>query len=181
MDSFAEGMEDSIDFEELRSQLFHTYQQQTSLRKSIVQLSSIFYGPTPLANMATALNYLGINTQGGKPFTPSNLRAYVTPLIKDQVLIYGAGHLPQCHPLLVELVTRNAVQLDLFDPMLEAVKSAVHPRRPSTGRANRVRHICRTKDELYREARFAFYAQDYDGLPQLFLDYSNYNYYATAV
>ncbi|MEM9806077.1 MAG: hypothetical protein AAF959_12425 [Cyanobacteria bacterium P01_D01_bin.56] len=177
MDDF---MGNEIDFEELRWQLFDIYQQQIPLHQSIVQLSSIFYGPTSLTHIATALNYLGITTKTDKQFTPSNLKPHITHLIEGQLLIHGAGHLPQCHPLLVELVTRNAMQLDLFEPMLHAAKSVLHARRP-TGRTNRIRHICRSKDELYREARFALYSQDYNGLPQLFLDYSNYNYYATPV
>ncbi|MEM6251509.1 MAG: DEAD/DEAH box helicase [Cyanobacteria bacterium P01_D01_bin.156] len=179
MSNFTEG--DMVDFEELRSQLFDTYQQLSPLRQSITQLSSLFYGPTPLASLCAALNHIGISTPTGKQFTPSNLRSQINFLIEVQVLIYGAGHLPQCNPLLVELVTRNAVQLDIFEPMLQAVKSVVHPRHATGGRINRIRHICRTKDDLYREARLALYSKEYDGLPQLFLDYSNYNYYATSI
>ena len=174
-------MDDGIDFEELRSQLFDTYQQQSPIRKSIVQLFSIFYGPTTIANAVTALNQIGITTKTNKKFTHSNLKSQVVKLIEDQLLIYGSGHLPQCHPLIVEMVTRNAVELDIFEPMLRAVANIFHPRRNYVGRADRIRHICRSKDELYREARLALYDQDYDGLPQLFLDYSNYNYYATPV
>ncbi|NEQ48529.1 MAG: DEAD/DEAH box helicase [Leptolyngbya sp. SIO3F4] len=178
MDSW---IDDEIDFEELRSQLFDTYQQQSPLSKSIVQLLSVFYGPTTVANVVTALNYIGITTKTGKKFTPGNLKPQITSLIESDLLIYGAGHLPQCHPLLVEMVTRSAIKLKIYDSMHQAVMSIFHPRRNYVGRANRMRHICRSKDELYREARLVLYAQDYDALPQLFLDYSNYNYYATPV
>ncbi|MEM9264141.1 MAG: DEAD/DEAH box helicase [Cyanobacteria bacterium P01_F01_bin.13] len=178
MDSWTE---DDIDLEELRSQLFDTYQQQQPLRKSIVQLLSVFYGPTSIANIATALNYIDLTTKAGKKITPGNLKPQITALIEAQLLIYGAGHLPQCHPLIVDMVTRNAVKLDIFEPMLQGVRSIFHPRRHYAGRANRIRHICRSKDELYREARLALYEKDYDALPQLFLDYSNYNYYANPV
>ncbi len=179
MNSWTE--EADIDLEEVRSQLFDTYQQQSSLRKSIVQLLSVFYGPTSIAHIATALNYIGLTTKAGKPFTPSNLKPHISALIESQLLSYGAGHLPQCHPLIVEMVTRNAVELDIFESMAQGVRSLFHPRRPSGGRANRIRHVCRSQDELYREARLALYEQDYDALPQLFLDYGNYNYYATPV
>ncbi|MFG6097318.1 DEAD/DEAH box helicase [Leptothoe sp. ISB3NOV94-8A] len=181
MDSWIDEDDELLDFEELRSQLFTTYQQQTSLRKSIVQLLSIFYGPTSLANATTALNYVGITTKTGKTITPSSLKTQITGLINDKLLIYGAGHLPQCHPLIVEQVTRDVVQSGPFEPMLQAVRNIFHPHRQYSGRVNRIRHICRSKDELYREARLALYEQDYDALPQLFLDYSNYNYYATPV
>ena len=178
MDSW---IDDELDVEELRSQLFNIYQQQPPLRKSIVQLFSVFYSPTNLANAVTALNHIGITTKSGKKFTPSSLRTQITVLIEEQLLIQGAGQLPQCHPLIVEMVTRNAVALDTFAPMFDAVMSILHPRRSYGGRANRVRHICRSQDELYQEARLSLYSQDYDALPQLFLDYSNYNYYANPV
>ncbi|MGD1855382.1 MAG: DEAD/DEAH box helicase [Leptolyngbyaceae cyanobacterium] len=178
MDSW---MDDDLDVEALRHQRFDTYQQQPPLRKGVVQLLSIFYGPTSVANIVTALNHVGLTTKTGKKITPSNLKSHLTGLIEDQLLIYGGGHLPQCHPLIVEMVTRDAIKIGTFEPMAQAVMSIFHPRRNYVGRANRIRHICRSKDELYREARLALYSQDYDGLPQLFLDYSNYNYYATPV
>lgn len=174
-------MDDEIDFSELRSQLFKTYQQQASLGTAIVQLLSIFYGPTTITNLVTVLNALGITTKTGKTITPANIKPQVTRLLEDQLLIYGGGHLPQCHPLIVEMVTRHAATLGTFDSMLQAVMNTFHPRRSQTGRANRARHICRSKDELYREARLALYQQEYEILPQLFLDYSNYNYYASPV
>ncbi len=181
MDSWIDDeAEFDFDFEELRSQLFEIYQQQTPLRQNIVQLLSVFYGPTSLANIAAALNHIKVTTATGKTITPSNLRPQITNLMEHQILIYGAGHLPQCHPLIVEMVTREVVESDHFEPMFQAVKSIFHPRRQS-GRINRIRHICRSKDELYREARLALYEGDYEMLPQLFLDYSNYNYYATPV
>ncbi|WP_246559708.1 DEAD/DEAH box helicase [Leptothoe kymatousa] len=172
-------MGDSLDLGELRSQLFDIYQQQSALRTSIVQLSSLFYGPTPIASITASLNQLGNGAK--QQFTPGQIKTQIKGLINDQLLVYGAGNLPQCNPLLVELVTRNIVTLDLFEPMLQAVKSVIHPRHTASGRINRIRHICRSKDELYREARFALYSQDFDGLPQLFIDYSNYNYYANPV
>lgn len=173
--------DDLIAVEELRSQLFQRYQQQTSVRKSIVQIFSIFYSPTSIANATTALNYVGITTKTGKKITPSNLRTQIAGLIEEQLLVYGTGQLPQCHTLIVEMVTRELFASDSFEPMLQAVKSIVHPGRHYSGRANRIRHICRSKDELYREARLTLYEEDFDALPQLFLDYSNYNYYATPV
>ncbi|MEO0735394.1 MAG: DEAD/DEAH box helicase [Cyanobacteria bacterium J06649_12] len=178
MDSW---IDDEIDFEELRSQLFDTYEQQAPLGKVIVQLLSVFYGPTSIANITTALNAIGITTKTGKKITPANLRPQITRLLEIQLLIYGGGHLPQCNPLIVEMVTRQVATLDLFEPMLQGVTNIFHPRRGYGGQANRVRHICRSKDELYREARLALYQQNYKILPQLFLDYSNYNYYANPI
>ena len=175
MDSW---IDDDIDFEELRSQIFDAYQHQSPLQKSIVQLFSIFYGPTSITNAVAALNHIGITTKTGKKITPGNLKPQIAGLIEDQLLIYGSGYLPQCHPLIVEIVTRNTVELDIFEPMAQGVRSVFQPRR---NHINRVRHICRTKDELFREARLALYQQDYEALPQLFLDYGNYNYYATPV
>lgn len=174
-------MDDEIDLEEMRSHLFNTYQQQSPLRKTIVQLLSVFYGATSTANIATALNYIGATTKTGKAITPSNLKSQITALMEEQLLIYGAGHLPQCHALIIEMVSRQTVQSDIFEPMAQAVRGIFHPRRQYSGRTNRIRHICRSQDELYREARLALYSQDYDALPQLFLDYSNYNYYANPV
>ena len=168
-----------IDFDELRSQLFDVYQQQSPFRKSIVQLLSVFYAPATIANLVTALNQIGITTKTGKKITPSNLRPQITALIEEQLVIHGAGHLPQCHLLIVEMVTRDAVKSNIFDPMFKAVRNIFHPRRHYTG--NRIRLIYRSKDELYREARLALYGQDHDTLPQLFLDYGNYNYYAVPV
>ncbi|MBT9315395.1 DEAD/DEAH box helicase [Leptothoe spongobia] len=178
MDSW---IDDEIEFEELQSRLFNTYQQQSPLRKSIVQLLSVFYGPTTIANTVAALNYIGITTKTGKKITSGNLKPQIVSLIEDKLLIYGAGHLPQCDPLIVEMVTRDAVKLDTYELMRQAVTSIFHPRRNHVGRVNRIRHICRSNDELYREARLALYDRDYDALPQLFLDYSNYNYYASPV
>ncbi|MBX2863185.1 MAG: DEAD/DEAH box helicase [Leptolyngbyaceae cyanobacterium MAG.088] len=173
-------MDDEIGFEELRSQLLKSYEQQTSLCKSIVQLFSVFYAPTSIANISTALNYIGVTTKPGENITPSKLKSQITKLLEHQLLVYGAGHLPQCNPLIVEIVTRNVVSSDDFELIFQTVKTILHPRRYS-GRVNRIRHICRSKDELYREARLALYEKDYDALPQLFIDYSNYNYYATSV
>ena len=181
MDSWMDDDVDLIAVEEVRSQLFSLYKQQTPLRKSIVQVFSIFYSPTSIANAATALNYVGITTKTGKKITPSNLRTQIAALLEEQLLIQGAGQLPQCNPLVVEIVTRDVLASDTFATLLQAVKSVVHPGRHYSGRANRIRHICRSKDELYREARLALYEESFDVLPQLFLDYSNYNYYATPV
>ncbi|MEM7794047.1 MAG: DEAD/DEAH box helicase [Cyanobacteria bacterium P01_C01_bin.118] len=181
MDSWVDDEDNYIDFEELRSQLFDTYQQQPPLLKGMVQLLSIFYGPTTIANIVTALNQIGLTTKTGKKITSANIKAQINRLIEDQLLIHGGGHLPQCNPLIVEMVSRNAVRLGTFEPMAQAVTVIFHPRHTYGTRSSRVRHICRSQDELYREARLALYRQDYDSLPQLFLDYSNYNYYAHPV
>jgi hypothetical protein len=66
-------------------------------------------------------NYIGARDHNYKPFTNSTLKPYIDGLLTAGLLVQGQGQGPQCHPLLVEIVTRSAVKADCFEVMAKTV------------------------------------------------------------
>ena len=163
---------------ELRSQLWEIYQQRDPLEQQIVQLLSVVYGSIEAQQAANCFKLAGLKSPRGKVFTAATARALLKKLTQAQLLLYTVDQRYRCHPLLVELATRDAIGQDCFSEWVNIVQRTFPPRL--SGRRG-ITYLFFTQDELFRSARIALYQGDYHQLVGLFEDYAATLYYADTL
>ena len=99
----------------IRSNLTKIYQQLPPKKKQMVQLFSVIYGPVSRTDFLSCLTPCAIKNEDDKAFNGKTLKLYLDNLIDLGVLIQEKGKGPQCHPLLVEIVTRDAIKSGCFE------------------------------------------------------------------
>ncbi len=158
--------------ENQRRQVVEAYYELSSLEQCIAQLFAVIYEPISRASMVLCLNQAAIHDKTGKPFAQQTFKPVCDRLIKLGILVQQSGQGPQCHPLLVEIATRDAVHLKRFEEYVKVVhtKLAV-PQRYRGG----PRYF--TNDfQLIREMRIGIYRHDAKYVFQQIEDYAQSNY-----
>lgn len=157
---------------QVRTQLAQTYRQLPRLEQQIVQLFSVIYEPLPRTSFMQCLNQMGSRDEKGKPFIAKTLKPYLDRLIEAGLLIAEAGQGPQCHPLLVEIATRDAVRDGSFENLVQVVQE----RLPiPLIRGDKTRYFT-NESQLLRELRIGIYRQDIEFINQQFEDYYEYGH-----
>ncbi len=110
-----------INPENQRRQVVEAYYELSSLEPCIAQLFAVIYEPISRASMVLCLNQAAIHDQAGKPFAQTTFKPVCDRLIKLGILVQQSGQGPQCHPLLVEIATRDAVHLKRFEEYVKVV------------------------------------------------------------
>ncbi len=165
------------DLERLRAQLLERYHSLPSLEQLIVQLFSVIYEPISRATFMVCLNQLGAHDPQGKPFTTASLKPHIERLLCDELLTQAGGQGPQCHPLITEIATRDAVHVGRFEMLAQVVQS----RMPITSRwKNGPRHFT-SNHQLMREIRIGLYRHDVQFINQQLEDYAKDNYTQTKL
>lgn len=156
----------------LRTQLVEGYQKLSPLEQAIVQLFSVIYEPVSRAAFAICLNQIGVHNKNDKPFTQQTLKPYIERLLEVGLLIQESGKGPQCHPLLVEIATRAAVQVGRF----ETLALVVQDRLPVSTRWRGGPRCFSGESQLIREVRIGIYRQDIKLINKQLEDYHKYSY-----
>jgi superfamily II DNA or RNA helicase len=162
----------SLNAEQVRQHLVNTYRKLPSLEQVMVQMFAVIYEPVSRTLFVSCWNYLGEQDRSGKHLTPPTSKPYIDRLIALGVLIQGGGTGPQCHPLLAEIATRDAVQANRFERLVQAVQKGFPvPRRWKDG------PISFGNDrQLIREIRIGLYRKDLKFIHKQLEDYSKYSY-----
>lgn len=155
---------------QFRQHLENKYLNLSVLEKKIIQLFSVIYEPLNRTSFLGCLNQAGILDETGKFFTNKTLKPYIDKLIEAELLIQERGQSPQCHYLLVEIATRDAVKSGDFE-ILATVVSQVLP--VSTRYKNGPRYF-QSEGQFIREIRIGIYRQDVNFINKQIEDYYKY-------
>jgi SNF2 family DNA or RNA helicase len=162
----------TFELEQTRSKLVQIYQKLDALEQAMVQLFSIIYEPISRSLFVNCWNYLGEKDRGGKVLTITTIKPLIDRLIQRGALIQPGGLGPQCHPLLAEIATRDAVRANKFERFVQAVEKGFPPPRRWKGGP-----ISFTSDrQLIREIRLGIYRNDLQLIRKQLEDYYKYSY-----
>ncbi|WP_254721978.1 hypothetical protein [Kovacikia minuta] len=162
----------SVDSAKTRDRLIDLYYDLSPLEQLMVQLFSVIYEPISRASFALCLNQIGAQDKNGKLFTAQTLKPYIDRLLELGLLVQGGGLGPQCHPLLAEVATRDAVRVGRFETLAKAVQEKF----PVSTRWKGGPRYFTSKRQLIREVRIGIYRQDFKFVTQQLEDYAKYNY-----
>ncbi|NEO87787.1 MAG: DEAD/DEAH box helicase [Spirulina sp. SIO3F2] len=109
-----------------QSTLQRRYEKLTPVQRSLVQVFALFYEPVSRINAFTCWNDAILPLQlesSAKPLNTSQFSAQITALIKFDILVQNRNEGPHCPELLIDIVTRDAVNMGTFEPIVQAVKA----------------------------------------------------------
>ena len=160
------------DLEQSRLQLVTVYRKLPSLEQVMVQLFSVIYEPVSRSLLLSCWNHLAASDRDIKTLIASTIKPYIDRLLELGVLVQQSGTGPQCHPLLTEIATRDAVQANRFERLVEAVQKGFPvPRRWKDGPIS-----FGTDRQLIREIRIGLYRKDIKFINKQLEDYYKYTY-----
>ncbi|MGB6016370.1 MAG: DEAD/DEAH box helicase, partial [Nodosilinea sp.] len=160
----------------LRANLVQSYQKLAEPERELVQLYSIIYAPVGKVKLLDCLNLYLASAQKPKIAGPHLLNPLITRLNSKRLLVTQSTYGPQCHPLLVDIATRDAIHQGRFEPMVKAVQTKLPIR---THGWNQSLRYFQTEDEFLREVRIGLYRCDWDYIEQQFEAYYS-NPYASS-
>lgn len=163
--------------ENLRKPLIEAYAKRSPLHKNILQLFSVIYEPVSKALLLECLKHSKVRDNNKKPFTTTTLAPHLELLIRANLLIQEKGFGPQCHPLIVEIVTRDAVKTKTFETWANTVEEMLPLRQrwkdgPRTFSSDR---------QLLREVRIGLYRNDLKFINRQFEDCYRYSYHSRSI
>ncbi|MCG9892230.1 MAG: DEAD/DEAH box helicase [Thermosynechococcaceae cyanobacterium MS004] len=162
----------TLNIDALRAELTEKYQKLQPLEQKIIQLFSVIYEPISRTNFVDCFNVLGIRDKNKNAFTAATLKPYIDKLINQSLLLQERTQGPQCHPLFVEIATRDALKTGTFEALVKAVETK-HPVTQSW--RNGPRRFT-SERQFLREVRIGLYGQDIEYIEQQFEDYYKYGF-----
>jgi SNF2 family DNA or RNA helicase len=155
-----------------RQQFVEKYQQLPSLEKLIVQLFSVIYGPISRANSVNCFNLVKSLDGISKNFTAPTLKPYIDRLMQSELLVQDSGQGLRCNLLLMEIATRDAIQLGRFEALVEAVEKIL----PIGTRWKDGPRMFTSENQIIREVRISLYRHDVASITKHLEDYYKYYY-----
>ena len=160
-----------ISQEDLRTTLLERYHQLPAFDRELVQLFSVIYTPVGKTKVVDCLNaYLRHGGQKLK-YDLAKLNPHLTRLMNREILVVEGGHGSRCHPLLVEVVTREALRQGTFEAMVTVVQEKLPI--PTVG-WNRNQRSFQSEDHFLREVRIGLYRVDWGYIEEQFETYYNH-------
>src|SRR5579883_2292383 len=156
---------------ELQAQLTQTYRHLAPPDQKIVQLFSVIYEPTNRNSFMSCLSHIGALDENHKPFVSKTLSRHIDGLLALGLLIQETGQGPQCHSLLTEIATRDAVRTGEF----ERLAAAVEEKLPIRALWHDGPRYFQSKRQLLRQVRIGLYRQNLSFINKQIEDYNKYN------
>ncbi|MBD2770910.1 DEAD/DEAH box helicase [Iningainema tapete] len=163
-------IDSEADIPQLQAQLAFAYRKLPPLEQKIVQLFSVIYEPINRTAFMGCLNQIGVLDQKGKPFVNNILKPYIDSLLAAELLVQESGQGPQCHPLLVEIATRDTVKSGCFEKLAEVVEEKLPI---STRWAGGPRYFASDR-QFIRQVRIGIYRQNPSFINQQLEDYNKH-------
>jgi len=150
----------SADNDELRRTLIAAYDAASPLEQALLQLLSIIYDGVPKTTLAECARRCDLPVFKVKGFPQPGITPILNTLLRQNLVIKTDNQL-NCHILLAEEATHQAVQAGHFEPMLKALQD--------------LRRGFDSKDYPYfhsyqhglRQLRIAFYRGDMARIPRI--------------
>ena len=157
----------------LRQQYIQIFQQLPPTEKEIVQLFSVIYEPVTRSSFLRCIN--AIRQKQGSIITFNNrtLKPYLENLLEQNLLIQEPGKSPQCHPLLAEIATRDAIKVGVWSDMVKIVETELPISTYYTIKDSRK---FSSRQQLLREIRIGIYRQDMKFILRQLECYQKYSY-----
>jgi superfamily II DNA or RNA helicase len=160
------------DPDRLRHQLSQAYKTLSVLDRQIVRLFSVIYEPISRTAFLDCLNQTSCRDENKRLFVGKTLKPHLDRLIEIGVLQQESGQGLRCHPLLVEIASRDSVQEGDFEQFAEIVAQKLpQPRK----RWNETRDFASDR-QLIREVRLGIYRRDFDSIKKQVEDYQRNTY-----
>lgn len=149
----------ATDIKRKRVQLRVVYEELPPVEKQIVQLFSIIYEPVSKKQFSSCFSKIGA-------VDSKTLDVYIDGLVKAELLVKN-NELIQCHDLLVEIVTRDAVSSGIFEVFADSVQVGIPIRNYEI---NGSRYFS-NDTQLIREVRIGIYRGNLNFVDKQFIDY----------
>ena len=160
------------DIEQIRRQLIERYQQLSALDQVIVRFFSLIYEPIARSTFLDCLNQAHYRDENNRRFNGQTLKSHLDLLLEAEVITQDKGYGPRCHPLLVEIASRDSVSKGEFKRFAEIIKAKLAQPRTRWDESL----VFQGKEQLIREIRLAIYSQDFDSIEQQIADYQKTSY-----
>jgi SNF2 family DNA or RNA helicase len=157
------------DSERLRDTLLKLYRKQNAINQYILRLFSVIYAPVSRTNFQACLNRA--LPKGEELFNVAKLKTSLDHLVALGMLEQSTGLGPQCHGVLAERLTREAIKLAEFDRFTEAIDRTMPVRSGYRGGRQ-----FSNRNELVREIRIGLYRNDAAFVSKQLEDYNSYHY-----
>ncbi|NET09146.1 MAG: DEAD/DEAH box helicase, partial [Symploca sp. SIO2B6] len=154
------------------AKLLKTYHQLSPFRQRVLQVFAIAYTPIARTKALECINHAGIKDDDGNKVSISRLKLHIDALLSIDLLKQERGKSAQCNALIVEAVTREAIEADKFELIADAVGAVV----PIPQRYRNGPRMFEGTDQFLREVRLAIYRNRFDLIDELFDDYYKHSY-----
>ncbi|NMF83235.1 DEAD/DEAH box helicase [Nodosilinea sp. P-1105] len=166
------------DIETVRARLVDRYHQLPDLQRQLVQLFSVIYAAVGKNKVVDCFNAYLRHSGQRQQVTLAELNPHFNRLIKQGLLTTASSYAPQCHPLLVEVATRDALHQGTFEFMVKAVQEKLPIQTVPWDKSQRHFH---SQDQLIREVRIGLYRVDWDYMAAQFDAYYNTLFSSNAI
>lgn len=160
------------DSTKLQTQLAQAYRQLSHIDQKIVQLFSVIYEPINRTSFMNCLKQIGTLDENNKPFVNKTLSRHIDGLLAVDLLIQSTGQGPQCHPLITEIATRDAVKAGYFEILATSVSKTL----PISSRYASGTRYFQSECQLIREVRIGFYRHNPNFINKQIEDYQKYSH-----
>lgn len=110
-----------VDLSYQRTQLLTTYRQLSRKQQQVLQLTAVLYEPISKAQLLSCWNRLHPIDSTYPKFTNSTFNPVFAALTAPGLIVAAPAHSYRCHPLLVEILTREAIDAETFEAMATAI------------------------------------------------------------
>ncbi len=164
--------DDDLKIDKQRSQLQELYISLPEVAQRLVQLFAVIYEPLNRTTVMECFNKLGERDLDQKPFVSKTLKPHIDGLLESGLLRQEHGQGPQCHPLIAEIATRDAVKAGRFGQIARVVQKTIPIYYPWQNGPRRFQ----SESQFLREARIGFYQKDLAFFKEQIQDYYQAKY-----
>ena len=160
----------TADNDQLRRTLISAYDAATPLEQAILQLLSIYYDGVVKTTLSEVARRCDLPVFKVKGFPQPGITPLLTRLLRQRLVVKAEANRLNCHLLLIEEVTRRAVQAGHFEPMITAFKEMRY------GFDRQEHPYFHSYREGLRHLRIAFYRGDMARIPRI-LEFCEKNFF----
>jgi superfamily II DNA or RNA helicase len=158
---------------ENRQQLIEIYQKQTTINQEIIQLLSVIYEPITRTSFLECFQLTGNLDEQGKSYNIKTLKPQIDRFLKLRLLAEDGNKKIICHPLIVEIATRDSINQNNFEKFANIVEEKIPISTRSWG--EKLRYFS-SEIQLIREIRLGIYRQDLEFIQQQIEAYKAQSY-----
>lgn len=154
--------------ESYREKLVAKYRNLSPLDQCIVQLYSVAYEALRGELVSLCFQHMGFRTPDGSFINKSKVLNRIGVLLKEGIL--ELEDMPRCHPLLMEVATRDSIRAKRFNQMANSIQDIL----PVHTYGKSGPYYFTSKDQLVRQIRISFYQQNVRLMQRYYDNYLQY-------
>lgn len=164
--------------EDLRTILIERYERLPILQQVLVQVLSVAYAPVVKAKLVDCLKAYLRHRDPAIQVDMAEVSQYLVSLTDQELVVDEGGYGVRCQPLVVEVVTRDALRQGQFEDMVKAVQDNLPI---ATAGWNRKQRAFQSEDQFLREVRIGLYQADWDYIEAQVEPYYNHAFAASRI